>query len=361
MTATDPWLLYIASSAGEPGVWSTRLDPRTGSLDTPEPLGGPPAASFVRSGPGRMIYAVCDAESDAEGLTGRLHALRVRPDGRLQPQATRRTEGTTPCFISVSPDERRVYVASFRGAGGRPSAGSAASYALDESGLPRPPVTILHHEGSSVHPERQTHPHFHCIVPDPSNRFVLVADLGSDAVVLYLREEMAERPLREVARAAARPGSGPRHAAFSPDGRLAFVIHEMSNTVACYRVEPRGGLERVSEVSALPADFQDGSAAADLHVHPSGRHVYGSHRGHDSIAVLRVDEQGSLELQRCVPAGGGNPRGFALTPDGSFLVCASAAEDRLTAFRVDPETGDWEPAGSTEGVPSPVCVHIPAP
>jgi 6-phosphogluconolactonase len=197
-------------------------------------------------------------------------------------------------------------------------------------------------------------------VPDPSGEFVLVADLGIDALVLYVREEVRERPLLQVDRVATPPGSGPRHVGFSPDGRFAFVVHEMSNDVASYRLHRRGELEHVSTAPTVPEAFQGDSAAADLHVHPSGRYLYASNRGHDSIAVIEVHEQGHLEWAGCTAAGGGNPRGFALTPDGAFLVAAGAAGDTLTAFRIDESSGELQPTGASASVPSPVCVGITA-
>jgi 6-phosphogluconolactonase len=356
MDASDPWTCYVAGSGRDAGLWSLSLDARTGELSDPVPRGCPGGASFVCVGPGGSVYAVRD-DADAAGLTGRLYAYRARPDGKLVQISERRTEGTTPCYVSVAPDGGLLYVAGFRGAGGRPSAGSVAVFERDASGLPSPPAQVVHHSGSSVHPERQTNPHPHCIVPHPNGELVLVCDLGIDAVVLYLREQMQERFLREVDRVAAEPGSGPRHAGFSPDGRFAFVVHEMSNKVDSYRVHGEGRLERVDRTSALPTDLPQGeSAAADLHVHPSGRFLYTSNRGHDSISVLRVGQQGHLQLLRCVPAGGGNPRGFALTPDGRFLVAGLAAEDRVAVFAIDPDTGDLEPTGHRAEVPGPVCI-----
>jgi 6-phosphogluconolactonase len=358
MNPTGPWQVYVASSSGECGLWRTALRPDSREIAPPEPLGGPAAASFVRADPRGVVYATCDATEDARGLTGRLHAYATDPAGELVEMATRRTEGTTPCFISLAPGGDRLYVANFRGTGPRTSAGSATVFEVDAEGMPAPPAQVIRHAGSSVHPERQTNPHFHCVVPHPSGEFVLMTDLGIDALVLYAREELHERPLAEVDRAETPAGSGPRHAAFSPDGRFAFIVHEMSNDVASYRVHSEGRLGRVASVSALPADFAGDSAAADLHVHPSGRFLYASHRGHDSVAVLQVDEQGRPHLVRCVPAGGGNPRSLALTPDGRFLVVASAEAGRLTVLRIDNDTGDLEMTGQAATVASPVCVDV---
>lgn len=348
------WTVFIATSADRPGEGIRAAQVLGEEELTPaSPACEIPSANYICTGPGDRLYAVCDEPAD-DDLTGVLYAFSVGPGARfLTLLARRRTGGTTPCYVALAPDGRSLYVANFRGAGGRPSAGNAAVYAVNGDGVPGEATQIIRHRGRSIHPERQTNPHLHCIVPHPSNRWVFVADLGTDRLVVYRRETPSQ--LLCIGDMAFEPGAGPRHVAVDPGGRRVYAITEMSNELYACTFDPDdGSLALLGTASSLP-DCSKGSAGADLHLSPDGRRAYGTNRGHDSIAAW--DVAGPLpRLLGCVPSGGANPRGFALSPDGRLMLVANASSDLLVAFYVDPDTGLPRPTGRSLAVPQPVCV-----
>jgi 6-phosphogluconolactonase len=200
----------------------------------------------------------------------------------------------------------------------------------------------------------------HSAVISPDNRFALVCDLGLDRIYAYrLDAARARLEAAQPASTADAAGSGPRHSAFAADGRRVYVSHELDNTVTAFDFDPAGGaLLARQALSTLPAGFRGESAAAEVALHPNGRFLYVSNRGHDSIAVFAVAASGLLSPVDFTPAGGSIPRHFALSPDGAWLVCAHQGSGTLGAFRVDPATGRLAPSGAPVAVPDPVCVQF---
>jgi 6-phosphogluconolactonase len=245
-------------------------------------------------------------------------------------------------------------VANYRG-------GSVAALAIRDDGGLEPPTSVIQHRGSSVHPKRQQGPHAHSINPDPTNRLAVAADLGLDQLRFYqLDPANAElQPARPPA-VSLPPGSGPRHLAYAPDGRSCYVINELLSTIAVFRVEGESaGLELQQTISTLPEEFAGENTTAEVQLHPSGRFVYGSNRGHDSIAVFAVDaESGRLSLVEHEPTQGETPRNFRVDPSGRFLLAANQNSDSVVVFRIDPETGSLAPTGSQISVSAPVCVRF---
>jgi 6-phosphogluconolactonase len=212
-----------------------------------------------------------------------------------------------------------------------------------------------------VNPERQEGPHAHSINLDAANRFAFAADLGLDKVLVYRFDPAAgtlvanDPPAADVA-----PGSGPRHFAFHPDGRHAYVINEMANTLTVFDYDAGPGrLTPVQTISSLPDSFKGTSYTAEVVVHPTGRFVYGSNRGHDSIAIFQVDDAtGKLTAAGHEPTQGKNPRNFAIDPSGQYLFAANQDSDRVVLFKIDLKTGALQPAGRTIKLPHPVCVRF---
>jgi 6-phosphogluconolactonase len=225
-------------------------------------------------------------------------------------------------------------------------------------------ASVQQHEGSSVDPSRQRAPHAHGVEVDAANRFALAADLGIDKLLVYRFDAEAGRLTPHAPPAAALPpGSGPRHFAFDPGGRRVYVINELTNTIATFDWDAAAGRLSAGStpwpiVSTLPGSFTGANTTAEIQVHPSGRFVYGSNRGHDSVAVFRVDEQG----RRLVPVGhnptgGKTPRHFTLTADGQWLLTANQASDTLAVYRVNQDSGALGPSGGAPtSVGSPVCI-----
>jgi hypothetical protein len=221
---------------------------------------------------------------------------------------------------------------------------------------------LVQHEGSSVHPQRQRGPHAHSITLDPAGRRAYVADLGLDRVMIYPLGGAGELMRDKVGEVELAPGAGPRHMAFRPDGRFAYVINELSKTVTAFQVDGQtGGLEEVQTIATVPEGVEGGSTA-HIAVHPSGRFVYGSNRGHDSVVVYGIDgESGKLSLVEIKEVGVETPRNFGIDPAGRFLVVAGQVSDELAVFRIDGSTGVLEDTGVTVAVPRPVCVAFVRP
>ena len=210
-------------------------------------------------------------------------------------------------------------------------------------------------------PDRQAGPHAHSINLDATGRFAAVADLGLDKVFIYRfdasRGKLApnEPPFAKVA-----PGSGPRHFAFHPSGRFGYVINEIANTVTVFTYDAdQGSLSEIQTIATLPGDFKGASNTAEVQVHPSGRFLYGSNRGHDSIAIFTIDPStGKLNTVGFEPTQGKNPRNFAIDPTGNYLLAENGDSNTIVVFRIDPQTGALRPTGQTVNVPKPVCIKM---
>jgi 6-phosphogluconolactonase len=241
--------------------------------------------------------------------------------------------------------------------------GSIAALAIQADGTLAEPGTVIQHQGSSHNPERQAGPHAHFIIPDPANRFALTCDLGLDQVLVY-RLDAAKSTLaaNDPPFAAVKPGSGPRHLAFHPSGRFVFLINEMGSTLMAFAYDAgRGTLKELQTVSTLPENFTGTKSGAEVQVHPSGKFVYGSNRGHDSIAVFALDPaSGRLTFLESQSTEGKTPRHFALDPTGQWLLAENQDSDSIVVFRVDSKTGRLSPSGQTVSVGAPVCaVFVP--
>ncbi|MBC8040692.1 MAG: lactonase family protein, partial [Opitutaceae bacterium] len=238
--------------------------------------------------------------------------------------------------------------------------GTAALLPVLPDGGVGAPASVDQHAGKSIHPSRQKGPYAHSINLTAEGRFAFVADLGTDQVYTY-RVDTAAATLTPASPAsvALAPGSGPRHLALSPDGRHAYVINELANTLTTFALDAQtGALTALQTVPTLPADFTTGTTA-EVVAHPNGRFVYGSNRGHDSIAVFAVDAaSATLSLVEHVSTQGRTPRNFNLSPDGRWLIAANQDGNSLVIYSVDPATGRLKPTGQTLALGAPVCVRF---
>ncbi|HET7612689.1 MAG TPA: lactonase family protein, partial [Gemmatimonadaceae bacterium] len=216
------------------------------------------------------------------------------------------------------------------------------------------------HVGSGPIADSQKEPHAHCIVADPSNRFALAADLGADRVFVY-RLDLAAKSLQRVAggEAVMHPGSGPRHIAFHPTLPLVFVANELGSSISTLRFDAeRGKLSVIATQPAVPREWTGKNYPADIHIAPSGRVLYVSNRGHNSIAVFSIDSSGSLSLDQTVPCGGDWPRNFSLHPTGRWVLVANQKSDSIVVFARDPENGKLTATRHRVELPNPVCVRF---
>jgi 6-phosphogluconolactonase len=357
-TAPAGLLVYFGTytGPGSKGIYVSRFDSATGRLTPAELAAETPNPSFLAVRPdGRFLYAVNEVGHFQGKNSGSASAFAVdRATGRLTLLNQSASGGADPCHATVDRSGRSLLVANYSG-------GSIAALPIGPDGRLGEASAVVQHKGSSVNRERQAGPHAHSIDLDAANRFALVDDLGLDKVLVY-RFDPARGTLvpHDPPSASVAPGSGPRHLAFHPDGRHVYVINEMLLTITAFRYDPeRGALDVAQTLSTLPAGVapRPEYSTAEVRVHPSGRFLYGSNRGHDSIAVFAIErETGALTPVEHVPTGGKTPRNFTLDPTGTYLLVANQGSDSVVVFRVDADTGRLQATGQTLHVGSPVCV-----
>jgi 6-phosphogluconolactonase len=345
---------------GSQGIYLAHLDVATGRLESAGLAGKVVNPSFLAIHPSRrFLYAIGEVGQFAGGKGGAVSALAIDPgSGKLTLLNQRSSRGAGPCHVVVDRSGKFVLVANYSG-------GSVACLPIGADGTLGEATSFVQHQGSSVDPQRQEGPHAHSINLDAANRFAFVADLGLDKILIYrfdaTRGLLApnDPPWAKVA-----PGAGPRHFAFHPSGRYAYVINEMGSTVTAFGYDAgRGALETIGTVSTLPEGFSGSSTTAEVQVHPSGKFLYGSNRGHDSIAGFAIDSNtGRLSPIGRTPTQGKTPRNFGIDPTGRWLLAANQDSDSVIGFQIDAQTGRLSPTGQAIQVPMPVCVKfMPSP
>jgi 6-phosphogluconolactonase len=277
-----------------------------------------------------------------EGRTGKLSALNRQS-----------TKGTASCYLEVDATGKSVLMANYM-------TGSVASYGIQADGSLSEPVSFVQHAGSSVSESRQKGPHAHCFVVSPDNQFAYAADLGLDQILCY-RIDAATAKLTPNQQSFVRTpsGGGPRHLTFHPNGKWMYVINELTNSVTLYDYLADSGilLER-STIDTLPADFKGVSNTADLKITPNGKYLYGTNRGHDSIACYAIADDGTLSLLEIIPSLGKGPQNLAITSDGASLICANMAGNNVAVFKISDSAGTLKSAGSPMEIPGPSCIRI---
>ena len=357
----DSDLLYVGTyTEGDQtdGIYLVRMDRRSGKLENVGSVNAGPNPSFLAIHPnGRALYAVNELEKYNGKPGGALSSFAIAHDtGALTKRSEQPSEGGAPCYVSVDRSGRVVLVANYFG-------GNLALLPIQADGSLAPPAQMVQHTGTGPNATRQDAPHVHCIVADRSNRFVLAADLGVDRVYVY-RLDIAGKSLRHVegGDAVMRPGAGPRHIAFHPTLPLVFVANELDSTVATLRFDAEHGkLSPLDTHSTLPAGWTGTNYPADIHVASSGRTLYVSNRGHNSIAVFSIaDSTGALSLDQVISTDGDWPRNFSIDPSGRWLLAANQKSDSVVVFRRDQKSGQLMPTPERLWLPNPVCVRFRA-
>jgi 6-phosphogluconolactonase len=355
-SAAGQWLVYFGTYTGAKsrGIYVASFDGASGRLGAPRLAAETESPSFLALHPSRpLLYAVNEVDNFEGARAGSVTAFAIDPaSGDLRALGRASSRGAGPCHLAVDRGGRHVLVANYGG-------GSVASLPIRPDGSLEAASSFVQHRGASVDPKRQGAPHAHMIETDPANKFALVADLGLDQILTY-RFDAGRGLLEPSDPPAARvdPGSGPRHFAFSPDGRDLYVANELRVTVTGSRYDG-GRLTGFQTLSSLPAGVQPGAAdsGAEIQVHPSGRYVYASNRGPDTIAVFARDAAtGRLTLVEHVASGGRTPRSFSIDPGGRYLLAANQRSDQVAVFRIDAQTGRLSPTGQAVEVGAPVCV-----
>jgi len=336
------------------GIYVYRMDPSSGKLTFEQVLKGIVNPAFLEIHPRQsFLYAVNEVQSFSGQAGGGMSAFSVNPvSGDLSLLNNQFSRGKDPCYVSVEQTGRFALTANY-------TSGSIAMFPIQTDGRLGPASEVIQHSGSSVHPERQTDPHAHCILPDPTNRFAIVTDLGLDKVLIY-RMDLEGGKLQKHAEVDVQAGAGPRHLTFHPSGQYAYLINELNSTLTGYRYHADAGtFEEVQTVPALPGDFKDENLCADVHVSPDGKYLYGSNRGHDSIVCFLIDENtGQLTYQNHTSTEGREPRNFAISPDGAFLLVANQKTNNIVTFKIDPASGQLFRTGHEVEVSMPVCLKF---
>lgn len=353
-----PLLVYVGTYTGarSKGIYAYRMDLTSGSLS---PLGLAAESAnptFLAIHPNRrFLYAANEIGEFAGKKSGAVSAFALDPEtGKLTLLNQISSGGGGPCHLVVDAAGKNVLVANYGG-------GSVAVLPVEGDGRLREASAFIQHEGSSVNPQRQEGPHAHGVALDAANRFAYVTDLGLDRIMTYKFDApTGAMTAHDVPWTAIKPGAGPRHFVFGLRERFAYVINELDSTVTGFACEVTGGvLKEVQTVSTLPAGFKGENSTAEVEVHPSGRFLYGSNRGNDSIAVFAVDSAtGRLALVEHQPTRGKVPRNFGIDPTGAFLLAANQGSDNVVVFRINRKTGGLAPTGDVIDVGAPVCVKF---
>ena len=306
------------------------LDTAAGRLaEAGPPLDVAGALYFTLDPAGQRLYCSYNAQAGR----GEVAAYRLdTTTGQAEHLGTLATEGGEPCYLALAGDNGPLLVSNYAGPEKR---GSVVAIRLDDDGRPAAVTSRHEHAGHSANPRRQGESHPHSICPAPAGHFVYVPDLGIDRIIIYRLDAHGRLRPADVADPATPPGAGPRHLTFHPTRPWVYVVMELTGQLLAYhRDEATGSLEPIDQSPTLPDDFAGSNTAAELLIAPDGRHLFSSNRGHDSIAVHRVDDAtGRLTPLGHCPTGGGNPRHFELSDDARFLIVSNTADDNVTILR----------------------------
>ena len=352
-------LLYVATftdhGSGR-GIYSYRFDSSTGQLASLGLAAETANPEFIAVPPGgHFLYAVNFVSTYQKQEAGSVSAFSI--DGRrgsltLLNQVSAHDIG--PAHITVDHTGKYVLIANY-------PRGSVAVFPVLANGGLGQPSAFVQHKGSSVDPQRQRGPHAHAVEMSPDNRFLLVADLGMDQVLVYPFDAI-HGTLGIPRIVAINPGSGPRHITFGRNGRFVYLLNELRSTISVFSYHAAdGALSLLQTISTLPSDFSGKTTAGEIVIHPSGRFLYASNRGNDTIAVFAVDAKlGTLHSIDHTPTLGKTPRSFTIDPSGKWLLAANQDSNNIVAFRIDAKNGRISPNGQPVEISAPACIELVA-
>jgi 6-phosphogluconolactonase len=358
-THKDKYMMYVGTytegGSTSKGIYAYRFNPDTGLVTTIGLAGHTINPSFLAVHPNhRFLYAVNEVGTYEGQKSGGVSAFAIdRATGKLTLLNEVASKGADPCYITLDKTGKYVLVANYTG-------GSIAVFPVLDDGKLGEATAFIQHSGHGTNPQRQEGPHTHSIDLSPDNRFAIVDDLGLDETLVYKFDGTKGTLAPDPAFTKADPGAGPRHFAFHPTGKFAYVVHEMQNTVTAFDYDAADGtLHPLQTISILPKDFTGENTAAEIQVHPSGKFLYASNRGHDSIAVFAIDpNKGTLTLVEYASTKGQGPRNFEIAPGGKILFAANEKADNVVVFRINQQTGRLTPTGKVLDIAQPVCVKF---
>ncbi|MFN9718961.1 MAG: lactonase family protein [Planctomycetota bacterium] len=353
----DTFRVYIGTYTGglSKGIYTCEFDSSTGKLTEPRLAAELTNPSFLTIHPsGKFVYAVNEVSEGGGKGQGAVTALKIKADGTLEQINQQPSEGGAPCHCNVDATGTSLLIANYVG-------GNVAVYPIGTDGSLEPMSCNMEHEGSSTDKSRQEAPHAHSINLSSDNRFAYAADLGIDKIMIYRFDEKKHKLTPNNPPAAlVTPGGGPRHFAIHPSGKFAYTNNEMTMVVTAFARDPKGGgLYGIQEISTIPTGFEGRKSTAECLVHPSGKFLYVSNRGHETITAFTIDQQtGLLTYVENEPTGGEEPRNFFIDPSGKWLLAENQNSDSVFVFSVDQTSGKLQPTGDSVTVGKPVCIRM---
>lgn len=345
--------IYVGTNTGsaEEGIYSFQFNTETGACTFEHKTKLLNPSFLCLSANNKQLYALNKVEGQKEGSIAAF-AIEAKT-GALQFLNRQSTEGRGACYVGLDASGKYAMAANY-------SSGSASIFPLQKDGSLSPASSTVQHEGTGPNKERQEGPHAHYINHGPDN-LILAVDLGIDKVMLYQIDQKTNTlNTANPASITLGAGAGPRHIDFHSNGKWLYVLNELEGSLTVFERDANNAFKNLQTISSLPAGFSGYNKSADIHVHPSGKFVYGSNRGdHNSIAAFRIDQQtGQLTLVEIEPEAIAWPRNFAISPDGQFLLSANRDTDSITIYKIDKETGALNYTGQKVDVPKPLCIKF---
>ncbi len=351
-------LLYIGTytDGGAKGIYVYQFDRKTATVKLVERTGDLESPSYLTIHPnGKFLYSVNRGKVIQDKKWGSVSAYSIDTStGQLEHLNDQPAFGSEACYISTDSRGRLAFVANY-------STGNVTVYPIKNNGTLGTISDSRQHTGGSINLSRQKGPHAHCAFVSPDDKHLYVVDLGLDKIktyeIDYAQEKLIPKPESD---GVTESGTGPRHIAFDQQGKYAYVIEELASSIRVFARDPESGaLNPIQDVRTIPDDFTDTNYCADIHIDPSGRYLYGSNRGHDSLAIFKINgEDGTLEKAGYQSVSGKWPRNFLIDPKGEFIFVVNQNSDNLVIFKLDPSTGNLTQLSNTPSIPKPVCVKI---
>ncbi len=338
------------------GIYRSELDPQSGKLGLPTlayEIDNPSFLAISRNQ--KNLYAVGEVADFGDGDSGAVSAFAISEDGSLELLNQVASGGRGPCHVELASGTNFLMVSNYGG-------GSFATLPIGEDGQLAPATSFFQHEGSSVNEGRQKGPHGHGMYHVPGSPLLLAADLGLDKVMIYrmVNGTTGELKLNDPAYLEIAPGSGPRHLAVSGSGQRIYVLNELDSTLDVFAFNINTGKsEHLQRLPTLPEEFEGNNTTAEIYIHPTGRWLYASNRGHDSIAAYRIDlDTGLLTLLGHYSTLGKTPRHFRISPGGQYLLAANQDSNNIVVFDIDQKIGTLKPLPYQISVPNPCCIEF---
>ncbi|MCE9530117.1 MAG: lactonase family protein [Planctomycetes bacterium] len=349
------WVFIGTGGGTAKGIYRCEMDVATGKLSNLELAAEASSPNFLAIHPnGKFLYAVGQIKVDGKPQGGVLAFGLDAKTGKLTKLNEEAAGGGGPCHVSVDRAGKNVLIANYGG-------GSVNAYPVGEDGMLKSASSFIQHAGASGDPKQKPLPRAHSVNVSKDNRFAIVADLGLDKLLVYkLDSATGKLTPNDPPACETKLGAGPRHFAFHPTQPLAFVINELNSTLSSLSYDAeKGTLKTLKTVSTLPEKYQGPNSTAEVVVHPSGKFVYGSNRGHNSIAAFKLDEKtGDLSFISHTNEGIKTPRNFNIDPTGKFMIVGSSASNALVTFKIDQATGELKSTGQSVEVGAPICVKF---